>query len=300
MKPPAFLLRTIEMSKEEIDEVTGVSTTGHEWDGIKELNNPMPRWWVRTFYATIIWGIAYTIAMPAWPMVESATKGVLGYSSRAELRAELDEATATQASRRTAIKEKSLNEILADDELRRFAISAGSAAFKVNCSQCHGSGAQGSPGYPNLNDDDWLWGGDIKSIYQSIAHGIRFNGDPDTRISEMPAFAGVLEDKQIKEVAAYVASLSNTSSDPALVEPGKVVYEENCAACHGDGGQGGRDMGAPNLVDAIWFYGASEAEIAAQVRAPKHGAMPAWLGRLGETTVKELAVYVHSLGGGEE
>ena len=288
------------MSKEEIDEVTGVSTTGHEWDGIKELNNPMPRWWVRTFYATIIWGIAYTIAMPAWPMIETATKGVLGYSSRAELRTELDDATAAQASRRTAIKAKPLTEILADDELRRFAISAGSAAFKVNCSQCHGSGAQGSPGYPNLNDDDWLWGGNIEAIYQSVAHGIRFSGDPDTRISEMPAFAEVLDASQVKAVAAYVASLSGKPSDSVLVEPGKAVYAENCAACHGDNGHGGRDMGAPNLVDAIWFYGASEQAIAAQVRAPKHGVMPAWLGRLGETTVKELAVYVHSLGGGEE
>lgn len=287
------------MHKKDIDEISGVSTTGHEWDGIKELNNPMPRWWVITFYACIIWGIAYTIAYPAWPMIERATGGVLGWSSRAELKTALEAAAAAQAAQRQAIKEKPLAEILADEDLRRFAIAAGSAAFKVNCSQCHGSGAQGSAGYPNLNDDDWLWGGDIESIYQTIAHGIRFAGDPETRVSEMPAFAEMLEPIQIKQVAAYVASLSGPPSDPALAEAGSAIYAENCAACHGEDGRGGREFGAPNLVDAIWFYGGSEADIAAQVRAPRHGVMPAWKARLGDTTVKELAVYVHSLGGGE-
>ena len=287
------------MRKDDIDEVTGVSTTGHEWDGIKELNNPMPRWWVTTFYGCIVWAIAYTIAFPAWPLIESATQGVLGYSSRAELRAELDAASAAQASRRDAIKEKSLAEIMASEELRQFAVASGAAAFKVNCSQCHGSGAQGSAGYPNLNDDDWLWGGDIDAIYQTIAHGVRFADDGDTRLSEMPAFGAMLEPVQIKQVAAYVASLSDKASDAALVEPGRNVFAENCAACHGEDARGMREMGSPNLVDAIWFYGSSEADIAAQVRQPKHGVMPAWGDRLGDTAVKELAIYVHSLGGGE-
>ena len=154
------------MSNEHIDEVSGVATTGHEWDGIKELNNPLPRWWVWTFYATIVWSIGYAIAYPAWPLITSATTGVLGYSSRQELSETLDQAAAAQADKVAAIGEKPLADILADEELRRFATSAGAAAFKVNCSQCHGSGAQGSPGYPNLNDDDWLWGGDIESIHR--------------------------------------------------------------------------------------------------------------------------------------
>jgi len=287
------------MRKEDIDELSGVATTGHEWDGIKELNNPMPRWWVRAFYACIIWGIAYTIAFPAWPMIETATSGVLGWSSRTELRKDLDAATAAQANKIAAIESKSLSEIMAEPELRQFAIAGGSAAFKVNCVQCHGSGAQGAPGYPNLNDDDWLWGGDIDSIYQTIAHGVRYTSDAETRVSEMPAFGGMLEPAQIRAVAAYVASLSGTPSDAALAESGSEVFAENCAACHGEDGSGMREVGAPNLRDAIWFYGSSEAEIAAQVRAPKHGVMPAWKDRLGDATVKQLAIFVHSLGGGE-
>lgn len=287
------------MRKEDIDELSGVETTGHEWDGIKELNNPMPRWWVRSFYACIIWGIIYTIAFPAWPMIETATSGVLGWSSRAELRKDLEAAAASQADKIAAIESKSLGEIMAEPELRQFAIAGGSAAFKVNCSQCHGSGAQGSAGYPNLNDDDWLWGGDIDSIYQTIAHGVRYAGDEDTRVSEMPPFGDILEAAQIRAVAAYVASLSGTPSDQALAEAGSGVFAENCAACHADDGTGMREMGAPNLADAIWFYGSSETEIAAQVRAPKHGVMPAWKDRLGDAAVKQLAIFVHSLGGGE-
>lgn len=288
------------MGKEKhIDELSGVSTTGHEWDGIRELNNPMPRWWVRSFYACIIWGIAYTIAFPAWPMIETATQGVLGYSSRGELRKDLERAAASQADKMTAIESKSLSEIMAEPVLLQFAVAGGSAAFKVNCIQCHGSGAQGSAGYPNLNDDDWLWGGDIDTIYQTIAHGVRFTGDDETRVSEMPAFGEMLEPAQIKAVAAYVASLSGTPSDAALAETGSTVFAENCAACHGEDGRGIREMGAPNLSDAIWFYGATEAEIAAQIRAPRHGVMPAWKERLGDAAVKQLAIYVHSLGGGE-
>ena len=198
-----------------------------------------------------------------------------------------------------AIQSKDLAEILADDGLRQFATAAGAAAFKVNCIQCHGSGAQGSAGYPNLNDDEWLWGGDIEAIHQTIAHGIRFAADDDTRISEMPAFGDILEPDEIKQVAAYVVSLSGTPSDAALAEAGATVFADNCAACHAHDATGMRDLGAPNLADAIWLYGSGEAAIAQQIRAPKHGVMPAWTARLGDTTVKELSVYVHSLGGGE-
>jgi cytochrome c oxidase cbb3-type subunit III len=287
------------MSKDNIDEISGVATTGHEWDGIKELNNPLPRWWVWTFYATIVWSLGYVIAYPAWPLITSATTGVLGYSSRQELGNEMRAAADSQAAQLQAIRESSLADILADENLRRFAVSAGAAAFKVNCSQCHGSGAQGTAGYPNLNDDDWLWGGDIEAIHQTIAHGIRFAGDEDTRVSEMPAFAEILGADEVKQVAAYVVSLSGTPSDAALAEAGATVYADNCAACHAEDGTGNRDLGAPNLADAIWFYGSTESQIAAQIRQPKHGVMPAWNARLGATTIKQLAVYVHSLGGGE-
>jgi len=283
------------MSHKEIDEISGVATTGHEWDGIRELDNPMPRWWLWTFYATIFWALVYTIAYPAWPLVSSATSGMLGWSSRAELRTELTAAEAAKGDYVAAIEKASVEEILADDTLRQFAISAGSAAFKVNCVQCHGSGAAGSPGYPNLNDDEWLWGGSPEDIRTTIAHGIRFAGDEDTRISEMPAYGDILGREEIADVVKHVAALSSGGD---LAGPGAEVFANNCAACHGEAGKGGAEFGAPDLTDAIWLYGSSPAEIAAQVRQPRHGVMPAWQARLGETTVKELTVYVHSLGGG--
>ncbi|TPM18182.1 cytochrome-c oxidase, cbb3-type subunit III [Mesorhizobium sp. B2-3-5] len=287
------------MSDQHIDEVSGVSTTGHEWDGIRELNNPLPRWWVITFYITIVWAIGYTVAYPAWPMLTSATKGVLGYSSRNEVKNELAAADAARDKYVAAVQSKSVSEILADDSLREFAVAAGGAAFKVNCTQCHGSGATGSKGFPNLNDDDWLWGGKPDQIQQTITHGIRFSSDSDTRASEMPAFAEVLSAEQIAQVSTFVASLSGTVDNAALIAPGAKVFADNCAACHGDTAKGNREVGAPNLTDAIWLYGSGEAAIAAQIRAPRNGVMPAWGPRLGETKVKELAVYIHSLGGGE-
>jgi cytochrome c oxidase cbb3-type subunit 3 len=287
------------MSEKHIDEISGVATTGHEWDGIRELNNPLPRWWVWTFYATIVWALAYTIAYPAWPMISSATTGLLGQSSRIDIRTELAAAEAAKADYVSAVAAKPVREILADENLRLFATSAGAAAFKVNCVQCHGSGAAGSPGFPNLNDDEWLWGGDIDQIAQTIAHGARFAPDADTRVSEMPAFGDILTPDQIGEVAAFVASLSGGQADAAHAKAGRELFAQNCVACHGADGKGNRELGAPDLTDAIALYAGDEAAIAQQIRSPRHGVMPAWLGRLGDVKVKELAVYVHSLGGGQ-
>lgn len=287
------------MSGKEIDEVSGVDTTGHEWDGIKELNNPLPRWWVWTFYATIVWALAYTIAYPAWPLISSATGGMLGYSSRGEIKKELAAAQEAKRDYVAAVEASTVDQILADDTLRQFASAAGAAAFKVNCIQCHGTGAVGSAGYPNLNDDDWLWGGKPDEIRATIAHGIRFAEDDQTRISEMPAFGEMLEPAQIKEIALYVRSLSGNTEDVAAVGDGAQLFAANCAVCHGETGKGNRELGAPNLTDAIWLYGSTEDDIIRQIRAPRNGVMPSWAGRLGDTTVKELAVYVHSLGGGE-
>jgi len=287
------------MPDKHIDDVSGVETTGHEWDGIRELNNPMPRWWIYTFYATILWALAYTVLYPAWPMLTDATKGVFGYSSRAELAADVNAAKVAQGAVLEKISNSSLEDIVADPQLAQFATAGGAAAFRVNCTPCHGTGAAGGQGYPNLNDDDWLWGGDINSIYQTIAHGIRDPADQKTRISEMPAFADILQPEEVRQVAAYVTSLTGTPGDVSLVEPGKQVFADNCASCHGENAGGHRELGGPNLADAIWLKVEGEAEIAAQVRSPKHGVMPAWEGRLGDATVKQLAVYIHSLGGGE-
>lgn len=287
------------MSDKHIDDVSGVSTTGHEWDGIRELNNPMPRWWVWTFYVTIVWAIGYTIAFPAWPLISGSTQGLLGWHSRAEFVAETTVAKAAQNVYLEKIASSTFDEIKADPELMQFAVAGGAAAFKVNCIQCHGSGAEGGNGYPNLNDDDWLWGGNVDAIHTTITHGIRFNEDADTRMSEMPAFAEILKGDEIKQVAAYVVSLTGTPHNAALVEPGRQVYADNCASCHGEDAKGNREFGAPNLADAIWLKAKGEDGIISQVRAPKHGAMPAWGARLGDTTVKQLTLFVHSLGGGE-
>ncbi|MDP3526311.1 MAG: cytochrome-c oxidase, cbb3-type subunit III [Hoeflea sp.] len=287
------------MSEKHIDDVSGVETTGHEWDGIRELNNPLPRWWLWTFYATIIWAVGYMFMYPAIPLINGATKGYLGYSSRANVVADLADAKAAQGVMLEKIAATPVEEIAADQELLQFAIAGGSSAFKVNCAQCHGSGAAGSVGYPNLNDDDWLWGGTIDQIYLSIAHGIRYDGDDDSRQSEMPAFGDILEPAQINEVVSYVVSLSSTPSNPALVDAGQAVFAENCAVCHGENAEGLQELGAPRLSDAIWLRGSTEAEIASQIRAPKHGVMPSWVDRLGEPVIKQLAVYVHTLGGGQ-
>ncbi|MDL2398339.1 cytochrome-c oxidase, cbb3-type subunit III [Rhizobium mayense] len=287
------------MSEKHIDEISGVETTGHEWDGIRELNNPMPRWWVWTFYATILWAVGYAVAYPSIPLIKDTTKGLLGFSSRAELQQEVQVAKQAQTQFEQQIAAKTVAEIDADPSLREFAIAGGSSAFKVNCAPCHGSGATGGPGFPNLNDDDWLWGGDLASIQKTISHGIRFDDDADTHVSEMPAFGDILQPAQIRSVAAYVWGLTNQPSDPALAEAGRQIFTDNCAACHGQDAKGNMDMGAPNLADAIWLKGRGEDAIVHQVTAPKHGVMPAWSARLGQTTVKELTVFVHSLGGGK-
>ncbi|WP_115052032.1 cytochrome-c oxidase, cbb3-type subunit III [Brucella canis] len=287
------------MTDKQIDEVSGVSTTGHEWDGIKELDNPMPRWWLWTFYATIFWAIAYVIAYPAWPLISGSTAGLTGWSSRGQFWQENAKIAASRQGIIDQIKAKDVHEILADEELRQYAIAGGAAAFRVNCVQCHGSGAQGAPGYPNLNDDDWLWGGSIDDIVTTIRHGVRSPDDPEPRLSEMTAFADVLEPQQIRDVAAYVVNLSGTPHDPSMVPEGQKVFAENCAVCHGADAKGLREFGAPNLTDAIWLYGSGEDAIIRQVSHPKHGVMPAWEARLGDATVKQLAIFVHSLGGGE-
>ncbi|KXG86578.1 cytochrome-c oxidase, cbb3-type subunit III [Agrobacterium bohemicum] len=287
------------MSDKHIDDISGVETTGHEWDGIRELNNPMPRWWVWTFYMTILWAIGYTIAFPAWPLISGSTQGLLGWHSRSDFVADSEHAKAAQNVYLDKIASSSLENIQADSELMQLAVAGGAAAFKINCVQCHGSGAEGGNGYPNLNDDDWLWGGTANDIYTTITHGIRFTEDADTRISEMPAFGEMLKSNEIREVAAYVVSLTGTARDASMVEPGARIFADNCASCHGDDAKGNRDMGAPNLADAIWLKAHGEDGIVAQIRMPKHGVMPAWGERLSDTTVKQLTLFVHSLGGGE-
>jgi cytochrome c oxidase cbb3-type subunit III len=286
--------------KRDIDAVTGVETTGHEWDGIKELNKPLPRWWVWTFYATIIWSIGYWIAYPAWPTLTGYTRGMLDYSQRATVASEVKSALAGQAQYRDRLAAASLDQIKGDADLLRFAMAGGAAAFQTNCAPCHGRGAQGFAGYPNLNDDEWLWGGKLEDIHKTISFGIRSDAK-DTRTSQMPRYGldKLLDDAQIDDVAEYVLSLSGKPADKAAAGRGQKVFAEQCVACHGPDGKGMRDQGAPNLTDGLWLYGGSKGAIVESIRTGRGGVMPAWAGRLDPVTLKSLAVYVHSLGGGQ-
>lgn len=280
-----------------------VETTGHQWDGIEELNNPLPRWWVWVFYATIVWGIGYTIAYPAWPLITQATPGLLGASTRADVAAEIARVDAANADIKARLVAADLNEIGADPALATFAQNAGAAIFRTNCSTCHGSGANGfeGKGYPSLVDNDWLWGGTMEDIYLVVAHGIRNTTDPDALYSMMPAFGvdGLLEPDQIAQVVEHVLALSGQEHDATLASEGATVYADNCAACHMDDGTGDRTQGAPNLADAIWLYGGSREAITYSVVNARFGVMPNWNTRLSEDQIRAVAFYVHGKGGGE-
>ncbi len=288
------------MSKREIDSVTGVETTGHEWDGIKELNKPLPRWWLLTFYACIIWAIGYMIAYPAWPTLSGYTKGTLGYSQRTVVANEVKAAEVAQGGMRVRLQQTPLADIKSDPDLLRFAMTAGGVSFQTNCAPCHGRGAQGFPGYPNLNDDDWIWGGSIADIHQTIQYGIR-SGDKRARESQMPRFGvdKLLDEAQIGDAAEYVLSLSGRSTDTGRATRGAELFKEQCSTCHGNDGKGKPEQGSLNLTDDIWLFGGSREAIVESIRTGRGSGMPAWVGRLDPVTVKALAVYVHSLGGGK-
>jgi cytochrome c oxidase cbb3-type subunit 3 len=279
----------------ERDDITGVETTGHEWDGLRELNNPTPRWWLWVFLITIVWAVGYWVVYPAWPTFSGHTKGRLEWTQFRKLKEEQREIAQLRHQHLAQLHESSFADIMKNPELYNNAVAAGAAMFKDNCATCHGSGGEGGKGYPNLNDDDWLWGGSLGAIYTTLKHGVR-SGHGEARESTMPEFAGVLPRKDILTVAEYVASLSG---DGKATPEGSRIFSENCAACHGADGGGNREIGAPSLTDAIWLYGSGVDAIARQVSHPRHGKMPDWSARLDDDTLRELAIYVHSLGGGE-
>ncbi len=282
-----------------VDTPTGTEFVGHEWDGIEELNTPLPRWWLLTFYACIIWAIGYTIMYPAWPMISRATTGVTGWTSRGQFEAEVRAQTAKRAPLLAAIAATPIEALPTKPNLMSAAVEGGKAAFKVNCVQCHGSGAAGSIGYPNLNDDDWLWGGDMKALDYTLTHGIRNPDHPATRVSQMPAFDGVLTPAEIAAVVAHVRTISGQRKADGLAQQGAALFATNCALCHGPAGKGLRNVGAPNLTDGIWLYGGDAATLTQTIKMSRQGVMPRWGQKLDATTIKMLAAYVHSLGGGE-
>lgn len=287
----------------DIDTFSGVETTGHEWDGIKELNNPLPRWWQFIFWGTIVASVVYWVLMPAWPALpgmQGNTRGVWEQSDRADVAAAAAKMKSERAALSAKLSSRDAASILKDHELSQLALSLGESAFGDNCATCHGAGGRGAKGYPRLADDVWLWGGSLDEIEQTIRAGIR-SAHADTRTSEMPAFGRdqFLTASQINDLVEFVASVSGQQADAAAVERARPVFAENCASCHGDAALGDRTKGAPNLTDADWLYGSDRATIHRTIFGPRNGVMPAWSERLDPATVRALAIYVHSLGGGE-
>ncbi|WP_050386090.1 cytochrome-c oxidase, cbb3-type subunit III [Bradyrhizobium pachyrhizi] len=285
----------------DIDHISGRSTTGHEWDGIKELNTPLPRWWILSFYATILWAIGYWVVYPAWPLFSSYTTGVFDYSTRASVVDELAGLEKLRGEKMAVLGKASLIEIEKDPGLLGLARARGKTVFADNCAPCHGSGGAGAKGYPNLNDDDWLWGGSLDQILQTIQFGAR-SGHAKAHEGQMLAFGrdGILTKTEIVTVANYVRSLSGLTTTANFdAAAGTRIFAENCAVCHGENAKGNQALGAPNLTDRIWLYGSDEDTLVETISYGRGGIMPAWSGRLDPVTVKALAVYVHSLGGGQ-
>jgi cytochrome c oxidase cbb3-type subunit 3 len=287
-------------TKIEKDVISGTDTTGHEWDGIKELNTPLPKWWLYTFYASILFALVYVVLYPAIPGFNGHTAGMLGWSKRAELDGQIAAARARQADFVQRINAATFAVIRSDNDLLNFALTGGRAAFADNCAPCHAAAGAGRPGFPNLADDKWLWGGKIEQIYTTIQHGAR-NEDADAHVSTMPSFGAdqLLKPAEINDVAEFVLSLTARSTDAAAARRGAGIFAQQCASCHGETGKGNAEVGAPNLTDGIWLYGGKKSDIVAQITKPKLGVMPAWGARLDPATLKMLAVYVHSLGGGQ-
>lgn len=286
---------------EEFDSVSGKTTTGHAWDGIKELNTPLPRWWVITFIASIVWSVGYWVVYPAWPTIQGYTTGVISYSSRADVAVELANLGKLRGEKMAVLGATPVSEIEKDPALLALARAQGKAAFGDNCAPCHGTGAAGAKGYPNLNDDDWLWGGTIQQVMQTIQFGVR-SGHAKGHEGAMLAFGrdGILKKDEIVTVANYVRSLSGLPTENGFnAAAGRKLFADNCASCHGADGKGNQELGAPNLTDRIWLYGSDEATLIETITNGRGGVMPAWTGRLDEPTIKALAVYVHSLGGGK-
>jgi cytochrome c oxidase cbb3-type subunit 3 len=288
------------MSKKDVDDFSGTETTGHEWDGIKELDNPLPRWWLVVFLACIVWAVGYWVVYPAWPGITGYTRGILNHSQRDEVTADVAALKAGRATRVNALHNDSLEQIQATPDLQQFAMAEGKALFGDNCAPCHGAGGQGAHGYPNLNDDVWLWGGSLSDIQHTITVGVR-STSAQTRQSQMPSFGrdGILKPDQVADLTEYVVHLSGRPADNAAVNRATKLFAQNCAMCHGTAGRGNRQVGAPNLTDNEWLYGSTRDDISDQIWNGHGGVMPTWSGRLTPEEIKSLTIYVHNLGGGE-
>jgi cytochrome c oxidase cbb3-type subunit 3 len=288
-------------TKIEKDALSGHDTTGHEWDGIKELDTPLPKWWLYVFYACILWAVGMFVLYPAIPYGTGHTKGLLGYSARKSVDADVAKLVAQRKTAMDQIGAMSFDAIKADPALMEVALTSGRITFAENCQPCHGAGGGGNPGYPALAAGAWLWGGTLEDIQQTVTHGIR-SADPDARQSQMPRFGidGVLKPEQVQQVTAFVwATFWGHPTAGQDVSAGARIFADNCVQCHGDKGQGNREVGGPRLASQIHLHGSIEETILDQVTLPRMGVMPNWGARLDPATIKAVALYVHSLGGGE-
>ena len=283
----------------ETDEHTGTETTGHEWDGIKELDTPLPRWWLWIFYGCIAFAVGYWALMPSWPGIGGYAPGILHRSDRADLIHALAAQKAQRAAQAGRLANASLEQIEKDPALQAYALAAGQSLFGDNCATCHGAGGGGAKGYPNLRDDIWLWGGTLEDIQRTITYGVRAD-DPNTRFSQMPAFGRdqILQPGQVSDLTEYVVAISHRNADEAAAARAAPLFQANCAVCHGAQGQGNQAMGAPNLTDADWLYGGDRASIHDQIWNGHGGVMPAWGHRFDANTIKALTVYIHANAGG--
>jgi cytochrome c oxidase cbb3-type subunit 3 len=295
---------TREIKSEQDRLAFGKPTAELEWDGITKLDHPPPRWWVMTFWATFVFAIVWWVLYPSWPGITGYFPGLLNYQQRVEVKEQLTAAEGARAQFVATIEAAPLEELRADPQLLGYAVAAGRVVFNNNCAQCHALGGAGQGVFPTLADDDWLWGGRPEDIEHTITHGVR-NGGEQARDSQMPRFGAdkILTREQIGDVADYVLSLpAGTAAIPGKEEAvgrGEALFAENCVACHGEGGAGMPEMGAPRLNDAIALYGGERPKVVAQIVSPRHGVMPAFGTKLDPATIRMLVAYVHGLGGGQ-
>jgi cytochrome c oxidase cbb3-type subunit III len=238
------------MAVEERDPVSGRPTTGHEWNGIKELDTPVPRGVLIFIIVTHVWALLWWILMPTWPLLTTYTKGILNTDQRKIVEQDLTAAQAERAAWMKAIETSSFEEIQANENLMKVVRTTGHQLFGDNCAACHGADGKGRANYPDLTDDDWLWGGEVEKIAETMRLGIN-SRHQNTRVAQMPAFGrdAMLDRTQVTNVATYVQSLSNpavsTPQNVAQVQAGREVFLTTCAACHGEDGKGNREVGAP-------------------------------------------------------
>ncbi|QUS37449.1 cytochrome-c oxidase, cbb3-type subunit III [Tardiphaga alba] len=288
------------MAVEERDPVSGYLTTGHEWNGIKELNTPVPRAVYFFLWATFLYSVVYWILMPAWPLGVTYTRGLLGLDQRDIVTAQVKEAAVDRAKWTKLIETESYEAIQLDKRLMGIVRQTGATLFGDNCAACHGRAATGGHGFPTLVSQAFLWGGTPDAIAETIRVGINAS-HPDTRVSQMPAFGrdGMLTRDKIDDVVDYVRSLSMPavaqSIAPEKLARGKAVFTENCVACHGDNATGSTDVGAPNLRDLSWIYGGNAQTVFTSVWGGRQGQMPSWEARLSPLDRKILALYIVDL-----